>query len=122
MSLHPYTISGNDPNPRDTDGTMIIGTRIRRNIRQQRINISSGVRTKIPASPLSGRNFISIFNISTTGAIAYWGNDSVTTDTNASTDGDPVYPRAKEIIYIDDAVDIYVIPDNDCILRIVEGS
>ena len=101
---------------RDANGELIYGLILRKSIRQQALTIPTSA-TKIPTSPLDKRINLLIMNVSTTGAILYIGNSSVTT-----ANGFPVYPRGVLPVSVEDDIDIYGIGTADCDIRILEGA
>ena len=112
--MRPYTTSGNDPTPRDTDGALIIGLMVRRLMRQLAVTV--GVTpTKIPTTPLARRLSLMIINLGT--VPVYIGDSTVTT-----ADGFPLYPRAVLKIEIEDSIDVYGIATVASQVRIIEGG
>ena len=112
--MRAYTTTGNDHNPRDTDGALIISLMIRRSVRQSAVTIGS-TATKIPTTPLARRLSIMIMNTGTT--VVYIGNSSVKT-----TDGFPLYPRAVLPFTVEDSISIYGIAEVSGSVRILEGG
>ena len=112
--MRPYTVGHNDFQPRDNDGTLIIGFFLRRNIRQSAVTVGVSP-TLIPSVPLARRLSMLIINNGT--APIYLGYSSVTTS-----DGFPLYPRAEIRIDIEDSVDVYGISTIPTEVRVLEGS
>lgn len=91
---------------------------ITRNIIKQSSTTIGTSATALPASPLSKRRSMFIFNNSTSGQILYIGNSSVTTS-----DGFPIYPRGNMQINIEDSVVIYGIASaSGAIILCLEGA
>lgn len=100
---------------RDTDGKLVYGLVCANALRTDSVSVS-GSPTKLPSNPLSKRKFIEIFNNS--GDIIYIGDATVSTS-----NGRPIYPRASQVIYIEEELDIYGISSGtNSDVRVMEGA
>lgn len=87
---------------------------VKHTIRQAAVSVGV-TATALPASALSNRIALFIFNESTN--IVYIGDSSV-----SSANGFPLYPKASLHISIEDAVTVYGIAGGASDVRIIEGA